>query len=542
MAIAWSSRDEEQIRARGMTVAQVEEQIARFGRGFPPLTLDRPCTIGDGIRVISDSEMPLLEARFREAQLSGRVSKFVPASGAASRMFHFLFAALHQDWPLDDASLHARSGEDARNLLEFFANWRELPFADSLRSATEALLRRGGSINADAVFDGLENRRTGASATKPEGGDENSEAFRRAMLRALLTRDGLGFGDLPKGLIPFHRYGEQARTAFEEHVVQALAYVRGGDGSVSIHFTVPSAYRSRIEEHLRECTSRLSGQFQLTLSVQDPATDTIAVDSSNQPARDEQGDLLFRPGGHGALLRNLEIAGGDLVFVRNIDNIHIEMPMKGHFHRERMGGLLLAVQEAIDVLHAKLQDPAQRELAIPEAFSFLERVLSRTAPPAIRSAGAEAQAAFLIDQLTRPLRVCGMVRNQGEPGGGPFWVRHADGSCSIQIVEKSQIQLQDESQRRILESSTHFNPVDLICSLRDRRGAPYRLEEFTDPDSGIITEKTAAGRTLRALEWPGLWNGAMARWNTVFVEIPLEAFNPVKTVLDLLRPAHRTTA
>jgi hypothetical protein len=521
----WSSKDEAQIRARGMTVEQVEDQIARFVRGFPPLTLDRPCIVGDGIRTLAESEIPLLEARFREAQLAGRISKFVPASGAASRMFHFLSVALHRDWDLDDGGLAARAEDEARSLQEFFARWRELPFAESLRASTLALL--------DAS----------------ERAEDESALFRKTMLRALLTEEGLGYADLPKGLIPFHRYGGQVRTAFEEHLLQALAYVQSADGTVRIHFTVPEPYRNRIDDHLSTRAASTNAKFEISLSVQDPASDTIAVDESNAPARDARGELMFRPGGHGALLRNLEEFGGDLVFVRNIDNIHAERPMQGHFHHERMGGMLLAVQETMDHFLVRLEDPAQREQAIPEAASFLERVLCRRPAPSMRHALAHSRpsapdsdaqaAAWLIDELARPLRVCGMVRNEGEPGGGPFWVRHSDGSSSIQIVEKSQIRLEDETQKQILEASTHFNPVDLICSLRDRHGNLYSLDDFRDPDSGIITEKTAAGRTLRALEWPGLWNGAMARWNTVFVEIPLECFNPVKTVLDLLRPAHR---
>lgn len=522
MAIDWTTKDREQVRSREMTVGQVDDQIARFQRGFPPLTLDRPCTVGDGIRRLADSEMALLESRFLEAKLSGRISKFVPASGAASRMFHFLLAALHQDWPLDDEALRARPGEDARLLREFFSTWKELPFADALLSKT------------------LEVGRETAGQYAPSSVDDASPAVRRTILRALLADEGLGFADLPKGLIPFHRYGSEVRTAFQEHVIQSLAYIQAGDGSVRLHFTVPASYVERIDAHLQNCANRLRGQFEISLSVQDPASDTIAVDQNNEPARDANGDLMFRPGGHGALLRNLERAGGDLVFLRNIDNIAAERPMKAaHVHRERMGGVLLAVQEAIDALRAKLEDPARMDESVPEAFSFLERVLSRTPAPSIRTANPAAQAAFLVAELTRPLRVCGMVRNEGEPGGGPFWVRHSDGSSSIQIIEKSQIQLRDEEQRRILEASTHFNPVDLICSLRSRDGEPYRLDGFADPDSGIISEKSAAGKTLRALEWPGLWNGAMSRWNTVFLEIPLECFNPVKTVLDLLRPAHR---
>ncbi|MCA9728455.1 MAG: DUF4301 family protein, partial [Candidatus Eisenbacteria bacterium] len=237
---------------------------------------------------------------------------------------------------------------------------------------------------------------------------------------------------------------------------------------------------------------------------------------------------------------NLEAAGADLVFLRNIDNIEAEHPVRApHIYRERLAGVLLAVEEEIGQLLHRLETDVADERLLREAFAFVERTLCRTVAPSIHREPLSAQVGYLIGQLSRPLRVCGMVPNAGEPGGGPFWVRHGDGSTSIQIVEKTQIQVQDPTQRALLEAATHFNPVDLVCSLKGRDGRPYRLAGFVDAESGLITEKTAAGRVLRALEWPGLWNGAMARWNTVFVELPLETFNPVKTVLDLLRPAHR---
>lgn len=359
----------------------------------------------------------------------------------------------------------------------------------------------------------------------------------RACLRHLLHADGLDFAALPKGLIPFHLTAEGGVTPFEEHLIDATFYTRDGEGVCRLHVTVPPAFEARFRELLERVRPALETaygvRFQVDFSSQHPATDTLAVDLDDQPFRDEAGRLLFRPGGHGALLRNLQETGGDLVFVRNIDNV-VPASRKPETvaWRRLLAGFLVALQQRAFAHLARLESDPGAGTVLADAERFVRQELGSPLPEA---PSAEA----LRQRLDRPLRVCGVVRNQGQPGGGPFWVESADGEVSPQIVEASQIDTGNPAQREQLAAATHFNPVDLVCALRGREGTPYELERFVDPATVFIAQKSYAGRPLKALERPGLWNGAMAGWNTVFVEIPDSTFAPVKTVLDLLGPAHR---
>jgi len=388
------------------------------------------------------------------------------------------------------------------------------------------------------------------------GGSGGSGGDQRRVLRYLLTDDGgkgLGYAELPKGLLAFHRYPEGPRTPFEEHLVEAADVTQSEDGLCLLHFTVSPDHQDAFERLLDRARpvfeERLACRFEVTFSTQRTSTDTLAVDPGDLPFRQDDGSLLFRPGGHGALIDNLKELGRegwDVILLKNIDNVVPDgrKPLV-HLWKRLLGGCLLSVRErvfghldrleALDGLRGK-----KAEAAVREAEAFLESELCRPLPEGFAATALQARKSFLMDALDRPLRVCGVVRNQGEPGGGPFWVESPSGAVSLQIVEASQIDPRDPEQQAILESSTHFNPVDIACGLRDRHGRAYDLHRYIDPATVFISHKSHEGRPLKALERPGLWNGAMAGWNTVFVEVPDATFAPVKTVLDLLRPEHQS--
>jgi hypothetical protein len=361
--------------------------------------------------------------------------------------------------------------------------------------------------------------------------DAHDLQARRRMVDLLLDAEGLGLASLPKGLVPFHGNGV---TAFEEHVADAIATVSDHHGEAWLHFTVSPEHRPAIEEHLAASDADLS------LSLQDPATDMIAVDPDGELFRDDDGALLFRPGGHGALIRNLDCLDADVVLIKNIDNVATgKWREAARLADKQLTGLLVQREEMAHRWWERLQDDPD-ELTLGEAALFVRSGLHRGIPEHVLQSDEMIRQEWLLDILARPIRVCGMVRNEGEPGGGPFWVRDRDGGESLQIVESSQIDLTDERQAEIFRGSTHFNPVHLVCGIRGPEGELRDLLEFVDDDASFISEKSHQGRPLKALERPGLWNGAMAGWNTIFVEVPIETFNPVKTVLDLLRDAHRS--
>lgn len=517
----WTDEDLAQMREAGIAPEEAERQLELFRRPPPPIRLDRPATVGDGILRLGETERARLTALAREAQAEGGFVKLVPASGAASRMFRDLEALLHGDEEHDDT---ARVFLDR---LPDFAFYEDLAEAVGAGGEDLAALRRRREL--------------------------------APILDALLTSAGgrgLGYARAPKGLIRFHRYADgQRRMAFDEHLAEAVAHLRDGTGLCRLHFTVAPEHRGAFAERLAEVGPRYSerygSRFEVAWSHQAHATDTLAVDLGNRPFRTDEGRLLFRPGGHGALLGNLESAGGVVTFVKNIDNV-VPDGRKDEVvaWKHALAGQLLALRDrAFDLLDRLEGDGGggggEDGALLDEAARFLADDLHRPLPARLAGAAADERRRALIDRLDRPLRVCGVVPNAGEPGGGPFWVREgeSDGSqqdVSLQIVEASQVDESDEAQRSTLRSSTHFNPVDLVCSLADRRGRPYDLARFVDPSTVFIAEKSHQGRKLKALERPGLWNGAMAGWNTVFVEVPLATFAPVKTVFDLLRPEHQT--
>lgn len=523
MNLKLMEQDRRDLAERGIREEQILSQVEIFKQGIPPIKLLRPCTVGDGIQVVDSDEEERLIALYREAAVSGRAMKFVPASGAATRMFQLLFSVNHKFPDLDAKKLRKaaeQGNKDVEKFLQFFRDLKKFAFYDQLK---ELLDEQGCQ---------LEKLRA-------------QENYKK-ILSVLLEPEGLNYNNLPKGLIKFHQYPDGSRNPLEEHLVEAAAYTCDANRITRVHFTISIPTDSKDDEFayieaIRQRYEKLTGaQFRLSFSNQKKSTDTIAVDLENQPYREADGRLHFRPGGHGALLENLDDLRGDIVFVKNIDNVvpdHLKPPT--YRYKMILGGCLVKLQNEIFGYLKKLDRGDRDAELLGGAFKFAREQLSISIPGEIEFGPKEKQAEFLFTRLNRPLRVCGTVKNQGEPGGGPFWVALDADTSSLQIVESSQLDLSHPAQQKIWESSTHFNPVDLVCGMRDFRGQPFSLTEFRDAHSGFISRKSKNGRELKALELPGLWNGAMAFWNTVFVEVPIITFNPVKTVFDLLRPEHQ---
>ncbi len=517
----FTSSDVQQIEHQGLTVSEVLRQIEFFKKPPAHMKLHRPCTPGDGIRVLSDAEVRSFSQLFDRQKEDYDCLKFVPASGAATRMFKVPLKFFHaeQPWSLDSVEKSARSGDpEAGALVEFFRSLSQFPFMPHLEAAAGMAETSMKSL--------LE---TGAL---------------REILAFLLTDKGLSYGSLPKGLIPFHQYDGEARTAFEEHLVEAASYAANRDGVCHVHFTVSEEHLQRFIVLLEEILPLYEQQYQVSygvdFSVQKKHTNTIAVDLDNQPFRREDGTLLFRPGGHGALIENLGDLGADLVFIKNIDNVVPDRLKETTFQWKKvLGGLFIQLQTTtFNYLRRLSEGPVTLHL-IDDVLGFASEELHMEIPDAFRKEPPEKLGHFLLKKLDRPLRVCGMVRNVGEPGGGPFWVEGKNGNHSCQIVEMAQIDLRSEEQTEIVAASTHFNPVDLVCGMKDWKGRPFNLSRFVDHEAVFISRKSRAGKELKALELPGLWNGAMEHWNTVFVDVPSITFNPVKTVNDLLRKEHQ---
>ena len=464
----------------GLTPAALETQLKNFREGFPFLPVTRAASCGDGIRVLDAAGIEQAAARYDRAKESLRVVKFVPASGAATRMFKDLFEFV-------------REGRRTAVVGELLANRRRFAFWPELRTI---------------IGDDADELRT----------VEN------------IVAEGLRYGETPKGLVSFHRYGDEVRKAVEEHLVEGAQYAAAG-GEVKIHFTVSPEHLTRFEALLAEkipgYESRFGVKYRISFSVQDPSTDTLAVNPDCTPFRRADGRLLFRPAGHGALIGNLGKIDADIVFVKNIDNVTTDARRSDTvLYKKALAGVLLALQERIFEYLMALEVPGAE---LEPIAAFIENELCVKLP-------MDYGTALLRQVLDRPIRVCGMVRNEGEPGGGPFWVAGADGLETLQIAESNQIA---PEKRELMRSATHFNPVDLVCSFRTSKGGRFDLREFVDPATGFISRKSDGGRELLAQELPGLWNGAMARWNTVFVEVPITTFSPVKVVTDLLRPEHQ---
>jgi len=504
----FTQKDLQQIRSKGISIDEINQQIKHFQLGFPPADITMPATPGKGIMLLTEGAQKHYRNVFLDNAPDNRIIRFIPASGAASRMFKSLFSALEKlEGKNPEAQWKWISGK--KELARFYKKLERYPFYEDLKLQ--------GSV-------------------EPAG-----------ILTQLLGREGLQYGSKPKGLLKFHKYSEgDRRTAFEEHIREAVKYCEGRDGIVRIHLTVSpdhlDGFQTEAARILPKIEQEKGVSIDLSFSFQKPETDTIAVDLENEPFRKPDGTLLFRPGGHGALIRNLDTLDGDLVFVSNIDNVAPDRMKNLRVEQKQvLGGVLLEIRSKIfyylQQLHSE-EKPVKSRL--DSMVSYLHERLGIAIPEMLESWDANELKKWLISTMNRPIRVCGMVRNEGEPGGGPFYVRNESGEVSLQIVESSQVDLKNKEKADIVQASTHFNPVDLVCSLRDYQGEKFNLKHFVDPNTGFISEKSEGGRSLKALELPGLWNGSMAGWLTLFVDVPVETFSPAKTVFDLCRKEHRT--
>lgn len=501
-------QDEKQLDEKGISAGQVNAQLACFKKGFPFLKLDAAASVGKGILCPGEQERAAyLDAWSEYMQGDSVVVKFVPASGAASRMFKDLFEFL--------AGERDEPGTPAEQ--EFFANLRRFAFFGEL----DAVCRKNEKARTDDLI--------ACGSLKP-------------IVSCLLEKSGMNYGELPKGLLKFHKYENETRTPLEEHLVEGALYAKGKSGNVNVHFTVSAEhrdlFRKLVEEKIDAYNRRYDAKFDITFSEQKTSTDTIAVDMENRPFRVD-GKLLFRPGGHGALIENLNDLDADIIFIKNIDNVVPDRLKPDTVeYKKLIAGVLVTLQKQAFEYLELLDSGNYTHDQILEIVRFVQQNLFCRNPHLKELEDAEL-VLYLKKKLNRPLRVCGMVKNAGEPGGGPFLAYNPDGTISLQILESSQIDLNDPRAREMFEHGTHFNPVDLVCAVRDYKGAKFDLTNYVDRETGFISYKSKNGRDLKALELPGLWNGSMSDWNTVFVEVPLTTFNPVKTVNDLLREQHQ---
>ncbi len=504
----FTQEDKALFKQKGISEQQIEVQLQNFKTGFPYLRLKAAAGVGNGVMRLTEEEVASCQRAWERYLGEGHsVTKFVPASGAASRMFKDMFAFLSADYSAPKTAFEK----------EFFAGIESFAFYPALDDACRV------------------NEGKGVAALVAEGDY-------KAVVRNMLMPEGLGYGSLPKGLLQFHAYEDSARTPFEEHLVEAALYA-GSKGVCDVHFTVSHEHRELFEtlssRVVPEMEARYGVKYHVSMSEQKPSTDTIAVDKDNAPFREDDGSLLFRPGGHGALIQNLSDLESDVVFIKNIDNV-VPDSLKGDtvVWKQVIAGLLVSLQEKAFAYLRLLDSGTYTHAQILDMVHFVRHDLCVDIPR-LKDMEDTDLAICLRKKLDRPMRVCGVVKNVGEPGGGPFLAYNPDGSVSLQILESSQIDMDDAENMAMFCGGTHFNPVDLVCAIRDYKGQKFDLPRYVDPSTGFISQKSKNGRELKALELPGLWNGAMSNWSTVFVEVPLSTFNPVKTVNDLLREQHQ---
>ena len=500
--------DKDLLVKKEISEQQIAEQLACFEKGFPFLKLDAAASVEKGIMAPAENEMKnYLEAWDTYKEGEKTIVKFVPASGAASRMFKNLFEFLGADYNTPKTDFEKK----------FFDHIHSFAFYNDLNAA--CMDNTGKDI--DALMAGKEY--------KP-------------IVANLLEAAGLNYGALPKGLLKFHRYADGVRTPLEEHLVEGALYAAGKTGKVNVHFTVSTEHRELftklVEEKVAVYAKKYGVEYDVSFSEQKPSTDTVAADMENKPFRDN-GKLLFRPGGHGALIENLNDLDADVIFIKNIDSVVPDRLKEDTVtYKKLIAGVLVTLQKQVFEYLELLDGGKYTHAQLEEIIRFLQQTLCCRKLD-IKDLEDADLVIYLRKKLNRPMRVCGMVKNVGEPGGGPFLAYNADGTVSLQILESSQIDMNDPVKKEMFEKGTHFNPVDLVCAVRDYKGNKFDLVKYVDKATGFISYKSKNGRELKALELPGLWNGAMSDWNTVFVEVPLSTFNPVKTVNDLLREQHQ---
>ncbi|CAM3571194.1 DUF4301 family protein [Flavobacterium saliperosum] len=503
---SFTEADFEYIRNYGITVEKISRELEMFEKGIAKISLEKTATVGDGILTFSEEEVRHFVAYFEAERKKYSIEKFVPASGAASRMFKFLIEFIN-DFQLGEETINAYINRQKANKLSvFLVGIEKFPFYDMVLEEVRLQYANYEDFNQDEKY--------------------------YYFINTLLSLEGFDFANKPKGVLPFHKKDKEITTPIDKHLREAQVYSEVA-GKPQIHFTVS-------EEHLddfEQIISAIGSDVQVNYSFQQASTDTLAVDMDNNPFRLDDGSLFFRPGGHGALIENLNQLETDIVFIKNIDNVAFNHFEEIVFYKKVLGGLLLQLQSEI-FAHLEMLENAS-DVNLEALISFVRHKLNIVLPKDFSKYSLDNQKAELFQLLNRPIRVCGMVKNEGEPGGGPFWVHEDNGAVSLQIVESSQIDLQSDHQKKIFSESTHFNPVDLVCGLKNFKGEKFNLPDFVNHNAGFIVQKTKNGKDISAYELPGLWNGAMANWIAIFAEVPLVTFNPVKTVNDLLKPAHQ---
>lgn len=514
----FTQNDLKQFQSKGIDIKTIEQQIENFKSGFPFIHLVRPAVPGDGIVCFTETEADKLLVFYNKYAGDYEILKFVPASGAASRMFKSLFEFREECLKSKDSEQLTFGDKGPNSAGQFFTNIRKFAFFNDLKQ-----VMADNGLNIKECLD---------------------QKDYVTIIDFLLEDKGLGYASLPKALLKFHRYENGSRLALEEHLVEGADYGQSKEGRVAIHFTVSPEHADRVIDEINKVKEKYEELFEviyeLTFSIQKSSTDTIAVDSKNKPFRNDDESIVFRPGGHGALIENLNDREGEVIFIKNIDNIVPDRLKEQTFRFKRViGGYLFELRDTIFSFLEKLEDGNISDNELKKIIAFAAEKLCIGPGPDFGEMSKIEKVDFLFTKLNRPIRICGMVKNEGEPGGGPFWVKNSEGEVSLQIVESSQIDLADAGQKEIFGKSTHFNPVDLVCYLRNYKGEQFDLREYVDPETGFISIKSKDGRELKAQELPGLWNGAMADWITVFVEVPPVTFNPVKTVNDLLRKEHQ---
>ncbi|WP_040247053.1 DUF4301 family protein [Psychroserpens mesophilus] len=514
----FSEKDIQQIESKGLTLKKVERQIKLFESGIPFANLVAEATIDSGILRLSNNDIQEYMSYFESKKDNISILKFVPASGAATRMFKFLYSFL-EDYNLEKESINSYINRFKNNDLSlFFIGLDKFPFYHTVIAHLQ---------KEYPEFDTL---------------SLNEQRFK--FVQMMLDGDQLDYGNSPKGLMPFHKYKNQViSTAFEEHLYESALYSSDNEAT-KLHFTISEKHNhkfdeefSRIEQKVEEITG---SKFDISFSYQKESTDTIAVTPKNKPFREDDGSLHFRPSGHGALIENLNDLTADIIFIKNIDNV-VTYKYKNEVakYKKVLAGILLKIQQRVFNYLRLLDNSDVSHEQIIEIGEFLVNTMNVRISTEFEKYSLKYQIEYLAEKLNRPIRICGMVKNEGEPGGGPFWIKDESGNISLQIVESAQINKKNKYQKQILKNATHFNPVDLVCGTKNYKGEKFDLKKFVDKKAAFISMKTKTGKDLKALELPGLWNGSMANWNTIFVEVPLITFNPVKTVNDLLKAPHQ---
>ncbi|MGV9003032.1 DUF4301 family protein [Flavobacterium sp.] len=512
----FTAADFDQITSHGITLDKILSEFSIFENGIPKILLDRPAKINDGIVKIKQADFVVLAQYFDKEKVSLKLKKFVPASGAATRMFKFLNEFLN-DFDYENESINAYiNRKKDKNLPVFLAGIEKFPFYDKVKTRLKELYPEYYSLASH----------------------EKSYRF----IKAMMCETNFDYANKPKGALDFHNYQTHVATPIQEHLNECVFYATSNNSS-NLHFTISENHQVLFEEIIKEVKKNFEthshAATEISFSYQYKQTDTIAVDKQNQPFRTEKNELLFRPGGHGALINNLNTLDSDIIFIKNVDNViqnHVE---EIALYKKALAGKLIEIQKQIHYYLKAIDAHEIDENQLNELVDFMYNKLNMRLYEGFDKYTFENKIESIKNKLNRPLRVCGMVKNEGEPGGGPFWVRSARGNLSLQIVESSQIDLENKFQMDILKASTHFNPVDLVCSIKDYKGRKFDLSQFIDLNTGFIVTKNRNGKEVKSYELPGLWNGAMAKWITIFVEVPLITFNPVKTVNDLLKPAHQ---